>query len=225
MAMGGFHFVTGPFTSHKSFLPDEQYAVALDNFVKGCSDMLLTDSQGKIFLGYRTVFPQPDWWYVGGRMMPGESPSASCSRLLKRELSLNLEPARFVPFTYNSLVFGMREQEPKDHGTCDINVVLTAELSDAEVAAIKFDPKEYGDMKWVTPEEILAGKYHPAVQYSCRCLLAHQKLKEMQACGGGDDAKLAGLAREYCALTIPPEFGVSEYKCVSAQRNYECDVT
>ena len=46
MAMGGFHFVTGEFTSHKSFLPDEEYARGLDNFVKGCSDMLVTNRCG-----------------------------------------------------------------------------------------------------------------------------------------------------------------------------------
>jgi hypothetical protein len=41
--VGGFHFVTGQFTSHKSFLPDDEYARGLDNFVKGCSDMLITN--------------------------------------------------------------------------------------------------------------------------------------------------------------------------------------
>lgn len=160
-------------------------------------------------------------------MMPGESPSASCSRLLKRELSLNMSPDRFKPFTYNSLVFGMREQAPQDHGTCDINVVLTAELTDVEVESIKFDPQEYGDMKWVTADEIFAGCYHPAVQYSCRSLLAHKKLVEMQACvaSDGGDAEMAALAREYCLLSKEPHLGVSDYKCVSDLKKYSCDVT
>lgn len=43
MLVGGYHFVTGEFTSHKSFLPDDEYARGLDTFVKGCSDMLVTN--------------------------------------------------------------------------------------------------------------------------------------------------------------------------------------
>jgi hypothetical protein len=59
MSLGGLHVVTGDFTSHRKFLSDEVYAEALDNFVKGCTDMLLTDSKGRILLGKRLVFPQP----------------------------------------------------------------------------------------------------------------------------------------------------------------------
>ena len=66
---------------------------------------------GQVFTGKRVVHPQPDWWYVGGRMMPGESPARSCARLIKRELGLVIAPERFTPITYNSLVWDMREQE------------------------------------------------------------------------------------------------------------------
>ncbi len=59
MSLGGLHVVTGDFKSHRKFMADDAYGEALDNFVKGCSDMLLTDSKGKILLGKRTVFPQP----------------------------------------------------------------------------------------------------------------------------------------------------------------------
>ena len=38
------------------FLPDEQYGIALDNLVKGCTDILLLHPDGKrIFLGKRCV--------------------------------------------------------------------------------------------------------------------------------------------------------------------------
>ncbi len=47
------------FTSHRRFMPDKEYGDALDNFSKGCSDMLLTDSSGRIFVGRRNVHPQP----------------------------------------------------------------------------------------------------------------------------------------------------------------------
>ena len=37
------HFVTGEYTRNKTFLNDEEYGRALDCFVKGCADLLLTD--------------------------------------------------------------------------------------------------------------------------------------------------------------------------------------
>jgi len=213
MLVGGYHFVTGEFTSHKSFLPDDEYARGLDTFVKGCSDMLVTNSKGQVLTGKRSVHPQPDWWYVGGRMMPGESPARSCSRLLKRELALTIAPERFTPITVNSLVWDMREQEPKNNGTCDVNIVLTVELTDEEISNIVLDPKEYVTSKWIELDELLGGGYHPALQYSARSLKVHrtmQALKRAVAEGKGD-ADLAALSRELVALSAEPPCGTAAY--------------
>ena len=228
MSLGGLHFVTGEYTSHRSFLPDEQYGVALDNFVKGCSDMLITDKEGRILLGKRNVHPQPDWWYIGGRMIPGESPSRSCSRLVKRELGLEIPPERFTVFTFNSLLFGMREQAPQDHGTADINVVLTAQLSDEEKARVKMDGKEYAGSQWVSHEELQAGDYHPALKYSFRSLIAHHSLARMRdaVANGEGDAEIAAAAREYAKASEAHEpLGDSKYVCRSELKKYECGVS
>ena len=83
------HHNTGGFVSHRKFLADIEYGEALDTLVKACSDMLLISPDGeRIFLGKRKVQPQPDWWFGGGRMFPGETPKESCTRLLNRELGL-----------------------------------------------------------------------------------------------------------------------------------------
>lgn len=227
MSLGGMHFVTGEYTSHRTFLPDDQYGVALDNFVKGCSDMMITDSGGKIFLGQRNVHPQPDWWYVGGRMFPGETPASSCSRLVRRELGLELTSERFEVFTFNSLVFGMREQAPQDHGTADINVVLTAQLSDDEKARMKLDEKEYSSVRWVTHAELQAGDYHPALKYSARNLAGHRALASLRDAisRGGGDAEIAAAAREYAVCAEPHEpLGESAYRVRSTAKQYECAV-
>jgi hypothetical protein len=105
------HHNTGGFKSHRKFLADKEYGEALDTLVKACSDMLLISPDGKtIFLGKRLVQPQPDWWFVGGRMFPGETPSQSCCRLLRRELGLDIDPTRMQPVCCQSLAWGMREQ-------------------------------------------------------------------------------------------------------------------
>ena len=53
---------------------------------------------------------------MGGRIMPGESPAQSCSRLVKRELGLVVAAERFEPICCMSQVWAMREQEPQNHG-------------------------------------------------------------------------------------------------------------
>ena len=98
------HHVTGAFSSHRKFLDDKEYGEALDCLVKACSDLLLQSPDGqRIFIGKRLVHPQPDWWFVGGRIFPGETPVQSCCRLLRRELALEIEPARFQTVYCQSL--------------------------------------------------------------------------------------------------------------------------
>lgn len=79
--------------------------------------LLLNPAGTHIFLGKRCVQPQPDWWFMGGRMFPGETPIQSCQRLLKRELKLDIEADRLHVVCSQAFVFGMREQEPKHHGS------------------------------------------------------------------------------------------------------------
>ena len=132
------HHATGPFQSHRKFLADKEYGEALDSIVKGCSDMLLLSPDGKrVLLGKRKVQPQPDWWFTGGRIFPGETPAQSCCRLLKRELGLEIEPSRFETVCCQSLAWGMREQLPQNHGTTDIQIVLSLRLARARAAQPK----------------------------------------------------------------------------------------
>ncbi|KAJ1486670.1 hypothetical protein T484DRAFT_1943073 [Baffinella frigidus] len=231
MQNGGFqnaiHITSGHFTSHKSFLPDDQYGVCLDNIVKGCSDMIVRNPEGEILIGRRNVHPQPDWWYIGGRIMPGESPAQSCSRLVTRELGLLIEAERFEPICCMSQVWGMREQAPQNHGTCDINLVLTVELTAEEADGLKLDAQEYHESKWTSAREVEEGDYHPALRYSAKSLRTHMKLKDLRAAtdAGGDDAAVAALAREYVALLAPPELGETAYKIRSPEKGYEGKVS
>ena len=70
--------LAGTFRSHAFRIPDDEYGRALDCLVKACCDVIVTVAdepfeaqsplQEKIFLGRRQVEPQPDWWFIGGRM-------------------------------------------------------------------------------------------------------------------------------------------------------------
>ena len=223
------HYDTGGFTSHRKFLADNEYGDALDCLVKACSDMLLVSPDGeRIFVGKRNVQPQPDWWFVGGRIFPGETPVQSCRRLLKRELQLDIEPARFDTVCAQSLAWAMREQLPKENGTTDSQVVLSLQLRDDEVAKVVLDPKEYSDSQWMTPDDILSGSFHPALQFAVHSLLTRRKLRALQDAVGNkpqDDTLIAALAKEFVAAsTHAPPAGESNYRVVAPALQYEGSV-
>lgn len=203
------HFTTGEYTKRSVYLPDDEYGRALDALVKACSDLLLTNEDGKVLIGKRVVHPQPDWWYgCGGRMKPGETPYESAARLLKRELKLELRPdeakhisegGRFEGVGYYSYLWQFRNQEPKDHGTADISVTITAKLTRDEVAKMIPTNDEYSEHKWVEPEEVIQGDYHPALQQAVKDLVDRRNWKRLQekAASEADDAALGRAFRKF----------------------------
>jgi len=137
---------------------------------------------------------------MGGRMFPGETPIQSCQRLLKRELKLDIEADRLQVVCSQAFVFGMREQEPKNHGTCDTQFCYKLQLKDDdEVKKVVVDEEEYCASEWKLPSQILEGNFHPALKYAVGCMLAGESLDAMQKCeeNGGSDADIAKLSREF----------------------------
>ena len=210
------HYDTGGFTSHRTHLPDAEYAQALDNMVKACTDLLVRSSDGsRVLLGKRRVQPQPDWWFVGGRMFPGETPASSCARLINRELGLKVGSDRLDVVCTQSLVWGMREQSPQEHGTADLQVprrraacaatplapctpihltpdpqvVFSLRLTDAEADAVVLDAAEYADSSWVPLADVIGGNYHPALRRAAAALRASDAFCDLRtACGSADSA-------------------------------------
>ncbi|GAQ85826.1 hypothetical protein KFL_002560100 [Klebsormidium nitens] len=199
------HFVTGDRSKIKPvFLNDEQYGLALDCLVKACTDLLVLDGDrpdSKVLLGKRIVEPQPDWWFMGGRMRCGESPEASVVRLVRRELQLDLAGERFRALTTNSYAWAKREQPPKENGTCDISVVFTLVLTPEEVRTIHLDEKEYSDVRWFSIDEIIAGDFHPALRSAARDLKTRQIFDNLKSAvaNESDDKSLAYAARHLVA--------------------------
>eukprot|EP00897_Mesotaenium_endlicherianum_P006555 jgi/Mesen1/5928/ME000301S05069 len=167
------HFVTGEFKSQNVFLEDKEYGLALDCLVKACTDLFILDGEGSncnILLGKRIVEPQPDWWFMGGRMKPGETPEQSVARLVGRELNLIVNPVDIKLIGVHSYAWQRRQQLPMDNGTCDISACFSLVLEKAVVDSIKFDEKEYSDIRWFSIEEIISGEnFHPALRSSASC--------------------------------------------------------
>ncbi|KAH8056102.1 hypothetical protein JL721_10065 [Aureococcus anophagefferens] len=131
------HFITGDFEKRTVFLPDKEYGLALDALVKGCADVLITSGAGpslRILLGKRRVEPQPDWWFVGGRTRPGDTPAEGAAR-----------------------------NAPATNGTADVSTVFELHLADDEAADLspaRFDAEKYAGAAWAA-RAVLAGDYHP----------------------------------------------------------------
>lgn len=199
--------------------------------MKGCTDILLLNPAGThIFAGKRCVQPQPDWWFMGGRIFPGETPVQSCQRLLKRELKLDVGADRLKPVCAQAFAFGMREQEPKDHGTTDTQFCYKLQLIDEEeVKKVVVDEEEYCDSEWKLPSEILGGNFHPALKYAVGCMIAGDALEKLQECEekGGSDADIAKLSREFLKKRREVDEVLktsSDYKLDSKELNYQCTV-
>ena len=180
------HYVTGNFEKRRIFLPDREYGLALDALVKGCADVLVTRQSGEIqtleiLLGRRKVEPQPDWWFVGGRTRPGDSPFEGAARNVGRELGLKLGPERFKVVGTYSFVWRMRQQEPQTNGTADISTVFELALTTDESKGLKFDENEYRDAQWLRPGDILSScDFHPALQQAVRDLLTRRAFLDLR---------------------------------------------
>ncbi len=137
----------------------------------------------------------------------------------------------------------MRQQAPAEHGTADVQLCYSVQLrSEEEVEQVKLDPEEYTDGRWIMYGEVLDGRYHPALKYAVRCLLASQALEKMVTCEGrtkerdrehhgasDDDAMLAKLAREFLNRRRDAEEMMMKerggYEVVSKELNYHATVS
>merc|ERR1712194_166578 len=170
-----------------------------------------------------------DWWFMGGRMFPGETPVQSAQRLLQRELGLAIESERFRVVCAQAFAFGMREQEPREHGTTDTQFCYRVQLRNAEeVKKVVLDEKEYCDSEWKLPSHILEGNYHPALKYAVGCMLAGDALDKLQECEkkGGSDAEIAALSRQFLnrRQAVDDAMKKNDYKLESKELNYQTTV-
>ncbi|GAB5355902.1 hypothetical protein AAMO2058_000244800 [Amorphochlora amoebiformis] len=195
-------FTCGDFKKRKVFLEDEVYGLALDALTKACSDVLVVSPDGEnILLGKRKVYPQPDWWLIGGRSRPGQSPQEGASANVKRELRIDAEPSRYhVVGSYN-LVWEMRQQKPNSNGTADISTVHALTLTEQEFKSCDlnlFEKKEYSEVKWTKIEDILNGNYNPSLRQFVHDLCSMRKYHHL--CGlvknSADDKTVAKAARD-----------------------------
>lgn len=195
------HYETGTYVATKTFLPDEEYGRALDTLVKGCVDVLLRNARGQVLLGLRAHEPaKGDWWYVGGRMRCGETIRETARRHVTRDIGIDVDEGRFSFVTSSTMNWEFRVQPPASNGTCDVNVVMTATLTEDEVQRMKKCDLEYVEQRFWEIEDVIggAGKGFPMpIVNSTRRLLFCKAEDELfdAVRKGKSDAEIAALAR------------------------------
>jgi len=203
------HFVTGNFVSHSKFVDDATYATILDTVVKATTDIFLCDEAGKVFLGKRLAQPHNDWWLMGGRMIPGETPQIAAVRILSREVGLRLDPvtaaARFRTVGTYTFVWDSRAQEPTNHGTADVSIIQALTLTLDEIAALKPHESEYAAAGWFCPSDLVGPappltSLHPALRQGLNDYLAMRKWDQLQEAISQSESLVIGLLKEYIGM-------------------------
>lgn len=201
------HFVTGTYTRNATFLDDHEYGRALDCFVKGCADLLLTDDRGMMLMGKRKVHPQPDWWVLGGRMRAGDTVEESAGRNCKRETGLSIAPSRWQFVCCQTMVWQFRKQAPAGNGTADFGVIMTAQITAQERDAMNMCSEEYESFGWFVPETLIAPgadlKLHPVLHRGVTELVRKKTKDKLQVAvlETKSDAEVAALVRQLYGKT------------------------
>lgn len=165
-------YIEKDFVPQDRFLIDEEFAAACDALVKTCADILvLSPDHKRVLLGKRDQYPMKGWWEIGGKMDPGETPKESCSRNIKRELRLDIDPTRFHFIGTSNNAWVRRQQPPQENGVHDFIVIHFLRLEPAEVSVIDHNlffyqyHEEYDHLEWFDIETLPEKKemFHPAL--------------------------------------------------------------
>jgi colanic acid biosynthesis protein WcaH len=147
-----------PFRSCMDSVEDADYSMILDTVVVACTDVCVLDDKGDILLGFRQQKPLMNvWWTIGGRMFPGETFQQSAARKLRAEVSLKIEPNRFLYVNTYLCLNGERAQEPQNHSCHMLDIMMAVVLSENEIQQIKHN-EEYSQVEWWSIAEVINGK-------------------------------------------------------------------
>ena len=150
------------------FLPDDEYARALNTLVIVCIDIVIVDQKDKILLGKRQQEPHPDWWIIGGRMRAGETFEKAAVRTIERELGVTILPSQFQLIGFYNLIWDTKAQG--EGGCHTLSITLKCHVTDKQIGKFRAN-EEYENTKWVSPNEILSAdesKYHPTLRQTIR---------------------------------------------------------
>ena len=149
-----FGVIEPGFVSQAEFQPAEFHAKVLDNYVIGCADTVVV-YRNMIFLARRTNEPcKGKFFFMGGRMIPGQTPEQAISHQIRKELGKTFSPDRFIPLCVNYEIRKTRAQPSKENGACFISYVFALFLNKDERWGFMLN-NEFDESIWIKPRVII----------------------------------------------------------------------
>lgn len=125
-------------------MDDPSFAVAIASLIIVATDAVPFDPKRRtIYLAHRRVKPATGWWFIGGRLHPGQDERLGMRACFQRETGLDLDPERFRFLRFIRYLWRERKQEPVNAGIDYLAYTYAIELADEEVAAACLEAEEY----------------------------------------------------------------------------------
>ncbi|KKU78935.1 MAG: hypothetical protein UY04_C0022G0003 [Parcubacteria group bacterium GW2011_GWA2_47_7] len=165
---------------HPRRLSENEYAHAIEGMIVVCVDVLFCDQATKsLYLLKRKAKPWSDWWFVGGRLLPGEDARVGMVRKIQSEIGLLLSEERLHFVSMNRYFFKERNQIPHNIGSDSLAYLFSVNLTqeEATLANTQIDPNEYesdvGFQKF-SFKEIQSLGVHPAIFDAYKRIFSHE---------------------------------------------------
>lgn len=128
------------------FIPEGAYKHVLDSTVIVCADVVIIDrSTRRIWLAHRRQEPMSGLWWIGGRVLAGETPEDAARRKFLNETGVSLEEHSLKLITLNDYVWATREQQPQDAGCHDLVFTFALDVTPQIIGDIQLKETEYAE--------------------------------------------------------------------------------
>lgn len=123
----------GPFPVRNARVNDPEYEQAMRVMVIVCADVVLCAPEERaIYLAERVIKPADGWWWIGGRVFPGEELQDAAARKLRQEAGLIVGTDRLSFVLQHRLMSSVREQAPSDAGSDSLSFLFRLDITFAE---------------------------------------------------------------------------------------------
>ncbi|NIJ45234.1 colanic acid biosynthesis protein WcaH [Wenyingzhuangia heitensis] len=137
-------------------LPEKEYTEVVKNTPLISIDLVITDADGKILLGYRLNKPAQHTWFVpGGVIRKNESFLEAFTRICEAELGFAIN---FSEATYVGLYEHMYPTNFANDPNFGTHYVVNAFSVNIKQKAMELPKAQHSEYWWATKEELLAHK-------------------------------------------------------------------
>jgi len=128
------------------YLNDAEYEQAMRAFIILCSDVVfINHAQRIVYLAERIVEPVKGLWWIGGRVLRGETFETAAVRKIHEECGIKVAEDRLKFVEIIRHMSAMRKQHPQNVGADTMTFTYFVEIQPEEVveANLALSPTEY----------------------------------------------------------------------------------